>query len=442
VPSPSPSPSPIAGPKDACSKSVPFTATDVPEGWSTHAVDGPGGGGTLGYAHFEGPDQGNHVNIVRGESPYAFDVSRHLVVLENPASGGVVEDGYAAVITACSTRYALVGYGITETEFFDLATSLAYASEAAPLPSLPRLPAAAGPEPSVIAVSNSGRIALIDSGSARVVRYLTQPATPQHGVGEPVYVATTGSDQVWFTQDDGTNCGADLYEVPTSGGLPTKRAAGNPGMLVQLPSVDGSDGSFAYAESTCHYVSGHGTSRIVVHRSDGEIMSVGFASDHDITAVALRQGRLAVTIQAREGDHRPQLYVANVREASSRQLFFGEGAQVPARRADCFWGSPTWSDLGLLLSETCDEDPGSPTRVVALDATTLRPMYAGPVIATDLGINSMDSDEKGHVIVWRSGGDMVGGFVKVNGMATKELVTGSCASIDPQPDPCPRFPTW
>jgi hypothetical protein len=121
-----PSSSSSAAKPAACSKAVPFKPSRVPAGWSSQPLDAPGGGGTIGYAHFKGPDEGSWVGVVRGESPYALADTRSLTILGNPAEGAEIEDGFAVTFTACGSRFALLGYGLSVDDFFRLATSLAY----------------------------------------------------------------------------------------------------------------------------------------------------------------------------------------------------------------------------------------------------------------------------------------------------------------------------
>lgn len=104
-----------------------------------------------------------------------------------------------------------------------------------------------GGYPATFVAAVGGRVAVLDSGTGAVRRYLTD-AQPGGGVAD-LFLDTFGG-RVYFTRGTGT-CGAEVHSVPLTGGAETVAIPAPAGGRSENAVVTGEGGTVAYTTTAC-----------------------------------------------------------------------------------------------------------------------------------------------------------------------------------------------
>jgi hypothetical protein len=236
------------------------------------------------------------------------------------------------------------------------------------------------PVPETFVAARDGRIALLDSASGQVVRWLTEQE-PGGGAYDPQL--TRDRRYVVYAQGAGT-CSSEIRRVPVAGGPPVTVVGGGEGALAN-PSLFGT--TYAYERTGC----GPGAKHEVVMKNGTHIVTEPV--DGDILGGVTMGDRFAVYVTTKNG-------VTRVHEPDAN----GELADSPsAPPAGCSWLAATWGDYGgdgrsvILAAARCGE-----TRLYRMDADGNGPVQVGKAAA--LLVTSMDYDSSYDTMVLGVGG--------------------------------------
>lgn len=279
------------------------------------------------------------------------------------------------------------------------------------------LPATA---PATFAAVVNGRIAVLESATGRLVRYLT---SSQPGDGDHSPTVTNDRKTVFFRRVAGP-CSVGLWRIPYAGGRATQIRTGT--RFVSSMTETDNGRRIAYVTGGCPT----GRQTVVVRDTDtGRARSIRPGRDgvSDL-ALSSRYG-LALT----DSEPPSRLLVLDPRTASTTT----EARIVRATNRDCELRSPVWIPVGLAAVENC----AGTSRLVVFDPRTLRLRRQGPVLSGPPGVDRFGADAVGNLISAVMEPNSAVAFV-VGGQLLKLHVDGCTFYGARSPTECPQEPDW
>lgn len=247
--------------------------------------------------------------------------------------------------------------------------------------------------PATFVAAATGRIAVFDSTTGAVVRYLT---TAQPGGGDSQPAMSADRRFVYFVRGAGT-CASGIWRVPTAGGTAT--AITDSGSALGRLGVSFDSSRIAYTRYDCTA----NTTVLVIHDlSTGRQRTITLPSSHLESL-----GRPA---WAPDGQH-VALAVTSLGGAESVRVFDvrsartdADGATVPCPSAQpCITNSAAYDSSGR-LSYHASVDHSDAGRMVRLAAGRVETLFT---FSTDLTTPGVDLDASGVAAIWVEGAKLM-----------------------------------
>jgi hypothetical protein len=309
---------------------------------------------------------------------------------------------------------------------------------------LPKLRLAHPPVPTWFAGMSRGRVAIFDTKTARLLRYLTPPTV---GPVDNDVVATSGSGdgtRVWFVHtSSGSFCGStSIYSESVLGGSPTLEVRSSPHEVLGKIAVNGKRHVLAYTVGVCHKRSLPGA--IVIRARNRATRRLLFPAKFESGDLTLEGGHLSFLGGHANARGKPSVYSVAIDRLVAGNNSMSVATKAPDPGAHCQVGAITAFQGRLLAARTCVTKINGfgPTRLFLLNPTTLVAIQRGPQVAFGLQVDGLDSDAAGHLLVWRDGGGFVGPILTWTSAGRHQISAGHCGTGETFKTKCPSKPMW
>ena len=274
--------------------------------------------------------------------------------------------------------------------------------------------------------SYNNRIALVDSTTGAVGRYLTTPTGTFHDGGP---VTSDDHSYVYFVRGEST-CNGNVWRVPWSGGPAeglTHLTAGS--AAADTPAISPSGGLLGYVVRGC----AGGEHIVLQYLTTGSTRSISVPNGAYVQSLAVSP-QFGVAVAYRNASTQFGLHVLPLAATSITQ-----GRTITPRTSDCSWWTPQFAANRLFLTEDCS----TAKRTWSLDAATLSGLQqVGPPLPDGNELDRLAVDTQGHIAVWMPGRDTLGNIsVLFNGQWTNVPLHGTCNSVN-NIHTCPTSPDW
>lgn len=241
-----------------------------------------------------------------------------------------------------------------------------------------------------VGVSTDGRVAVFDSSSGKVVRYLT-PAQPGGGVSD--LTLSPSGDRAYFTRGTGT-CSAHIASVPVAGGPETVAVTAPAGSLVSNPVLIGEGGTVAYVRTSC---TDAGQAVVLDSLGGGGGAQTWYAAPHNgVRLFGFQPGSPHVLLRESAPGSGSQLRLLDVTKPQGPL----EGAAPVVRQAPagCSYPAASWSPTGrIVVGQTCSD--GSAGVLLLPASTAVGTPQRLAALPRSEGVSTVDYDLAGSALV-------------------------------------------